>query len=121
MTPDEKSTTATEIEMIGQEKIVVHWEDGHVSDFPSGYLRIECPCATCSNEAASHDTPIKLGASLPLMPKKARPGIHALNIEPIGYYAVRIEWSDGHSAGIYSFGYLRSKCPCAECRSSRKA
>jgi DUF971 family protein len=113
--PDRK-TTATEIEMVGQESVIVHWEDGHVSTFPSGYLRIKCPCATCSNEAGSHDTPIKLGMSLPVLPQKARSGIHARNIEPVGYYAVRIEWSDGHSAGIYSFTYLRSICPCPECR-----
>jgi DUF971 family protein len=39
-----------------------------------------------------------------------------LNIEPIGAYAMKIDWSDGHSTGIYSFDYLRRICPCGECR-----
>lgn len=25
----------------------------------------------------------------------------------VGNYALRIEWSDGHDSGIYSFDYLR--------------
>ena len=33
-------------------------------------------------------------------------------IEPIGNYAIRIQWSDGHGSGIYSFEHLRKICPC---------
>jgi DUF971 family protein len=29
----------------------------------------------------------------------------------VGNYAMKIEWSDGHDSGIYSFEYLRSICP----------
>jgi DUF971 family protein len=39
-----------------------------------------------------------------------------LNIEEVGAYAIRIDWSDGHNTGIYSFDHLRSICPCAECQ-----
>jgi DUF971 family protein len=39
-----------------------------------------------------------------------------LNVEPVGGYAVRIDWSDGHGSGIYSFDYLRSICACSACR-----
>jgi DUF971 family protein len=109
-------TTANEIEIVGQEKVVVHWADGHVSDYPDGYLRIKCPCASCTNDGSHTTGPIQLGTSLPVMPAKARAGIHPRSIEPVGYYAVRIDWSDGHNTGIYSFKYLREICPCAECR-----
>ena len=117
----DKKTTATEIEMVGEDQVIVHWEDGHVSEFASGFLRSKCPCATCVNEPGGHEAPIRLGESLPILPKKARAGVHAANIEPIGHYAVRIDWSDGHNTGIYSFGYLRSICPCAACRDEAKA
>ncbi len=40
-----------------------------------------------------------------------------LNVEQVGAYAMRIDWSDGHSTGIYSFDYLRRICPCRECQS----
>lgn len=110
-----KKDRPTGIEMVGAESIIVHWEDGHTSTFPSGYLRAKCPCATCTSEKDAPPPKVGIGVSLPLLPKKALPGIHAENIEPVGYYAVKIDWSDGHQAGIYSFAYLRSICPCREC------
>ena len=30
--------------------------------------------------------------------------------EPVGYYALRLRFSDGHDTGIYSWRYLRSLC-----------
>ena len=29
------------------------------------------------------------------------------SVEPIGNYAIKIAWNDGHSTGIYSWTYLR--------------
>jgi DUF971 family protein len=29
----------------------------------------------------------------------------------VGNYALRIDWSDSHGSGIYSFQYLREICP----------
>jgi DUF971 family protein len=37
-------------------------------------------------------------------------------VEPVGNYAIRISWSDGHSSGIYSFAHFREICQCSECR-----
>ena len=48
-----------------------------------------------------------------------KPTLKMLNVEPVGNYAIRIEWSDGHNTGIYSFDHLRKICPCAECRGER--
>ena len=31
--------------------------------------------------------------------------------EMVGNYAIRIDWSDGHASGIYSFQYLRDISP----------
>jgi DUF971 family protein len=28
-------------------------------------------------------------------------------VEPVGGYALRFNWADGHRTGIYSFDYLR--------------
>jgi DUF971 family protein len=38
---------------------------------------------------------------------------------PVGKYALRFKWNDGHEAGIYSWEYLRNVCLCDECRSAR--
>ena len=32
-------------------------------------------------------------------------------VEPVGNYAIRIVWSDGHSTGIYSFEHFRQDLP----------
>jgi DUF971 family protein len=39
-----------------------------------------------------------------------------LGIEPVGNYAIRINWSDGHNTGIYSWDHFREICPCPVCR-----
>ncbi len=44
------------------------------------------------------------------------PALKMLDVEPVGNYAIRINWSDGHNTGIYSYEHFRRICPCAECR-----
>ena len=41
--------------------------------------------------------------------------IKPVTIEPVGNYAIHIDWSDGHRSGIFSFEHLRQICPCKEC------
>ena len=36
-----------------------------------------------------------------------RPGLYVAAIEPIGNYALRLFFSDGHDRGIYPWSYLR--------------
>jgi DUF971 family protein len=31
-----------------------------------------------------------------------------LQCEPVGAYAIRIHWNDGHNSGIYSYEHLRN-------------
>ena len=35
------------------------------------------------------------------------PGLHVAAVEPIGNYALRLSFSDGHDRGIYPWSYLR--------------
>jgi DUF971 family protein len=95
--------------------IKIDWKDGHRSDYALEYLRDECPCATCTG---AHGTePQKSNYSAPptaFQMYKAK--LKMLSAEAVGNYAVRIEWSDGHNTGIYSFDHLRKICPCGGCR-----
>ncbi len=95
--------------------IDIAWADGHHSHFDFAYLREECPCATCNDErgkkeafAAAVNQP---SAVLPMFKPKPR----AQSATVMGNYAVQINFSDGHSTGIYSYDLLRTICPCAEC------
>jgi DUF971 family protein len=98
--------------------IKIDWKDGHHSDYELGYLRDECPCATCTG---AHGTePQKTNYSAPATPfQMFKPAIKMLNVEPVGNYAIKIFWNDGHSSGLYSFDHLRAICPCEACRAAR--
>ena len=32
------------------------------------------------------------------------------DVEPVGKYALRFKWNDGHETGLYSWTYLRNVC-----------
>jgi ATP-binding protein involved in chromosome partitioning len=54
-----------------------------------------------------------------LDPSKVPDTVRAKRIELVGQYAISIEWSDGHSTGIYNFRDLRKGCPCPTCTAGR--
>ena len=95
----------------------IDWKDNHHSEYGLQYLRDQCPCATCTG---AHGTPPAAPAAAnPLQMYK--PALRIVEVEPVGHYAIRIVWSDGHQSGIYSYDHLRQICPCAECAAGRKA
>jgi DUF971 family protein len=96
--------------------IRIDWKDGHHSEYPVAFLRDECPCATCTG---AHGTePQKTSHSKPdASPfQMFKPALKMEAVHPVGSYAIKIDWSDGHSTGIYSWDHLRRICPCSECR-----
>lgn len=91
----------------------ITWSDAHTSHYDFGYLRGHCPCATCREE---HDKSMEersgdVSSALPMF----KPRVTARAASPVGNYALQIEFSDGHSTGIYSFAHLREICPCESC------
>lgn len=106
--------TPTRIKLAGgNDTLTIEWSDGHFSAYPYCYLRSKCPCASCAevgSQTSVAESSFPMFDAKPLKPERA-----AL----VGRYAVQIFWTDGHSAGIYSFDYLREACPCAECAAKR--
>ncbi len=91
----------------------IDWKDRHHSEYGLKYLRDHCPCATCTGV---HGTPPASESSNPGDPfQMYKPALKMLKVEPVGNYAIRINWSDGHNTGIYSWEHLRRICPCPEC------
>jgi DUF971 family protein len=81
---------------------LIAWEDGLQSELPLRFLRKYCPCAGCQGERDL------LGRTLLPIARTTYDGpITATGAELVGNYALRIDWSDGHNAGIYTFAYLR--------------
>ena len=87
--------------------IKIDWKDGHRSDFSLALLRDSCPCASCTG---AHGTPPeRTQHSAPSTPfQMYKPTLKMVDVEPVGNYAIRIHWNDGHNSGIYSYEYLRS-------------
>ena len=97
--------------------IKIDWKDRHHSEYGLTYLRDKCPCAQCTG---AHGTPPRQPESKAAAPGNPfpmfKPALKILDVEPVGNYAIRIKWSDGHSSGIYSYDHLRQICECQECR-----
>ncbi len=79
-------------------EIRILWPGGAEVTIPAVRLRDACPCAGCVEEGT--------GRKL-LDPATIPADIRPLGVEPVGNYAIRIRWSDGHDSGIYSWETLR--------------
>lgn len=75
----------------------VTWADGDV-EFPFVFLRRECQCAHCVNEWTGERI---------LDPTSVADSITIEKMDLVGSYAVRIDWSDGHNSGLYTWPRLR--------------
>jgi len=99
----------------GNDTLSILWADGHASVYSYRDLRDRCPCASCVEGGGTQRHPSDL---LPMLGVKA---LKPERAELVGRYALQIFWNDGHSSGIYSFGYLHSLCPCPQCEASRRS
>lgn len=75
----------------------VTWSDGE-AEFPFAFLRRECQCAHCVNEWTGERI---------LDPRSVAESITIEKMDLVGSYAVRIDWSDGHNSGLYTWPRLR--------------
>ena len=78
--------------------LIVIWNDRKRSEFVVRDLRLNCPCAVCVNEWTG-----KKMLRADDVPQDVRP----LRIFSVGRYAMGVEWSDGHSTGIFGYDYMR--------------
>ena len=92
----------TDLHLKKTEALDITWEDGLATSLPLRFLRKNCPCAGCQGERDI------LGRTrLPIVKTSFDGPITAASAELVGNYALRIHWSDGHAAGIYTFAFLR--------------
>ncbi len=101
MDPD-PSQTPLEITRANLHDVKIIWKDGHESVYPAKYLRLKCPCASCVHELTGENL---------LDPKSVPDDVRPLKIALVGRYAIQINWSDGHTTGIYAYERLRQICP----------
>jgi len=109
-----KKPTSVKVHVSTGAGVDIVWEDGHASHYDFVYLREQCPCALCDDERKKKGTFGSAGAPSAVLPM-FKPKPKARGAVAVGHYAIQIEFTDGHSTGIYSFDYLRTICPCDAC------
>ena len=88
--------------------LLLQWSDGSEHALPLASLRKNCPCAACAGEKDVFGNVYK-------GPAKAltESSYEITGIQPVGYYALRPFWKDGHNTGIFSYDlllYLAKAC-----------
>ncbi len=75
--------------------LAIEYEDGACFELPCEYLRVFSPSA----EVMGHGP----GQAVLQTGKEA---VNIDRIEPVGHYAVKLIFDDGHNTGLYTFDYL---------------
>jgi len=88
--------TAREIKLRRRSRVLeVSFDDGARYQLPFEYLRVHSPSAEVQGHGPGEGV---------LVVGKEQVGIRA--VEPIGQYAVRLVFDDGHDTGLYTWKYL---------------
>jgi DUF971 family protein len=93
---DRKSPRPTDITLHQQSGLFdIAFNDGRSFTLPVEYLRVFSPSAEVRGHGPGQEV-LQVG--------KRNVGVRA--VEPVGMYAVKLVFSDGHDTGIYSWDYL---------------
>lgn len=91
-----KSPHPTEIKYSREQRLLsVSFDSGECFELSAEFLRVHSPSAEVRGHGPGQEV---------LQTGKEDASIEA--IEPVGHYAVRLRFGDGHSSGLYSFTEL---------------
>ena len=92
--------TPTEIKLHQVSKVLeLTFADGHGCRLPYEFLRVHSPSAEVRGHGPGQEV-LQVG----------KRDVTISELEPVGNYAVRPVFSDGHNSGIYSWDYLSDLC-----------
>ena len=90
------------------QSIVVHqqskvlelgYEDGNNYRLPFEFLRVVSPSAEVRGHGPGQET-LQTG----------KRNVSILSVEPVGHYAIKPTFTDGHDSGLFSWDYLHELC-----------
>lgn len=82
----------------GAQELIAEFDDGKSGRVDYRTLRLESPSAEVQGHGRGPKPP----------PPNVPDDIRVLKADPVGRYALRLHFSDGHSSGLYTWGVLRS-------------
>ena len=78
-----------------RDRLSVAFEDGSRFELEAEYLRVESPSAEVRGHGGGAKTIVK-----------GKQDVKISGLEPVGNYALRIGFDDGHDSGLFSWAYL---------------
>jgi len=76
-------------------QVVIAFDDGSQFELSFEYLRVNSPSAEVKGHGPGQET-LQTG----------KENVQVMAIEPVGHYAVRLIFDDGHDTGLYTWKYL---------------
>ena len=76
-------------------RLEIRFDNGETHAFDAEYLRVESPSAEVKGHGPGQEQLVW-----------GKRNVTITRLEPVGTYAVRIIFSDGHSTGLFTWNYL---------------
>ena len=93
---DRNTPRPTEIKLHQKSRLLeIAFDDGKRFSLPCEYLRVFSPSAEVRGHGPGQEV-LQVG----------KRNVEIKEIEPVGVYAVKLVFSDGHDTGLYSWEYL---------------
>ena len=93
---ENKAPQPSEIKLHQKSRLLeISFADGKIFQLPCEFLRVYSPSAEVRGHGPGQEV---------LQPGKQN--VEVTHIEPVGNYAIRLTFSDGHATGIYSWDLL---------------
>jgi DUF971 family protein len=93
---DRNTPRPTEIKLHQKSRLLeIAFDDGSRFSLPCEYLRVFSPSAEVRGHGPGQEV-LQVG----------KRNVEIKEIEPVGNYAVKLVFSDGHDTGLYSWDYL---------------
>ncbi len=75
--------------------LALTYDDGQAFELSFEFLRVHSPSAEVKGHGPGQEV-LQVG----------KEDVSIINIEPVGHYAVRLEFDDGHNTGLFTWKYL---------------
>lgn len=92
-----------ELTITAPSELLIRWSDGTARIYTFRELRDACPCASCREKRTKSDAAPVL---FPVLSAEEAQPLKVLGMEPVGSYAYRIRFNDGHETGIFPLELL---------------
>lgn len=79
------------------ERLEIDFDDGARVSLPAELLRVESPSAEVRGHTPEQKTLVS-----------GKRGVNIVSVDPVGHYAIRIRFTDGHDTGLYTWAALHA-------------